>query len=98
MLLKNTEVILISSHAAHFDIDHSWRKNEEGYVIAMSEASALGTKWQASGIFKRFILEEPGLIDTLMARTEFTKETIGEDPDWDTIMKPREYAETVLSL
>ena len=95
--LKNTILIIVISHAARFGVDHPWRKGEEGYVQAMAKVLLFGEKLKEEGIFKEVILLEPGLVDTPMARAEFTKETIGEDPDWGTVPKPLEYTTSVLN-
>ncbi len=95
--LKETVLIIISSHAAHFDENHPFRKGEEGYVRSMMKVSELAKDLQEQNIFKQVILEEPGRIGTESAKKSFTSETIGEDPDWQKELSPEDYVENVLS-
>ncbi len=89
-------VINISSQAANFTKDDPRRKNEEGYVTSMRMVS----DWSAGPLTEEvkkagthIILLEPGLIDTPLARKNFTAETIGEDPDWAQVPTPEQYAQ-----
>lgn len=88
---------LIGSHIADpskfSDEEIGARKGEWGYALPMRNLRKFGEiknsdpdeKWT----YKVF---EPGLIDTGMARKAFNMETIGFDPDWNTVMKPDEFA------
>ena len=94
--LKQTDIVIISSHAVHFDESHPFRKGEEGYVRSMIKASEIAKDLQRQGIFKQVFLEEPGRIGTESAKRSFTVETIGQDPDWQQEISPEDYAKSVL--
>jgi NADP-dependent 3-hydroxy acid dehydrogenase YdfG len=93
--LSLSTVVIISSHAAHFAVDHPFRKGEEGYVRSMQVVSALAHKLQSEGVFQRVVLEEPGRIGTESAKNSFTAQTIGEDPDWGKEISPEVYVQNV---
>jgi NAD(P)-dependent dehydrogenase (short-subunit alcohol dehydrogenase family) len=69
--LKNTVLLAVSSWAAHFEVGHPYRKDEEGYVRAKARLSQLLSDWQIEGFFKEVICEEPALIVSPMTEREF---------------------------
>jgi NAD(P)-dependent dehydrogenase (short-subunit alcohol dehydrogenase family) len=93
--LKDIVVIIISSHAAHFGLEHPFRVGEEGYVQSMSKVSSMANFLQNQAIFKNVFLEEPGRVGTDSAKASFTKETIGETPDWQQEKSPQDYIKEV---
>lgn len=99
--LKNTDIWIVSSQAAKFEEDNPLRLNEEtgytqeGYFFSMESTSSFAKRSAIVGLFNRVVLLEPDLIDTPGARKEFNKKTIGHDPDWDKIQKPKEYVSMV---
>lgn len=95
--LNQTTLIVISSHAAHFDENHPFRVGEEGYVRSMIKVSEFAKDLEKQGIFKQVILEEPGRVGTESAKSSFTLETIGENPDWQQEISPESYVQTVLA-
>lgn len=105
--IKGMTVLFLGSQAANFAEDDERRVNrttgfkEEGYVISMQKVARLAHTLQEQvgkeDGFGRVILEEPGLIDTPMAREEFTPETIGNQIDWSTVVSPENYAKLVFA-
>jgi len=94
--LQNTKIILVSSQAAKFAEDNPKRVGEEGYVVSMQKVDNLGVKLKGENIFENVFVSNPGLIDTPLARKQFTKETVGIDPDWANTPTPKEYAKATL--
>lgn len=96
--LKNTVLLGVSSWAAHFEVGHPYRKNEEGYVLSKARLSHLLSEWQFEGVFKDVICEEPALIISPMTLREFPG--LIADPSVSKL-KPEEYVaylRKVLSL
>jgi NAD(P)-dependent dehydrogenase (short-subunit alcohol dehydrogenase family) len=96
--LHETEIWLISSQAADFAENDPKRLNvetgykQEGYIYNMYKiAYELGPKLTEQGMYKRVVVLKPDLIDTPGARKEFSKKTIGFDPDWPNIQSSDEY-------
>ncbi len=89
--LDETTLIMMGSHARTFLKSDPRRKNEEGYVQSMLGLYYFGKELRKKKIFKEVIVFEPGLIDTPLARKKFTKETIGETPNWKEVPTPRQY-------
>lgn len=96
-MLLTMDLLLVGSQAANFSESDFRRRNEEGYVQSMKAVKALGIWTESLGIFKSVSIDEPGLIDTPMARQEFNKDTIGEDPDWSKVVSPENNAAVVLA-
>ena len=69
--LKKTRVLGVSSWAAHFEVGHPYRENEEGYVRAKARLSYLLGEWKMEGDFEDVLCEEPALIVSPMTEREF---------------------------
>ena len=91
-------IVNVSSQAANFADDDPRMENEHGYVFSMRQVS----KWHKGllthsiayyGGKVKLVLLEPGLIDTPLARANFTAETIGEDPDWSQVPTPEQFVQ-----
>jgi len=95
--LEKILLVVISSHAATFENDDPRRKGEEGYVLSMQKASAFGKRLKEAKKFKDVLTDEPGLIDTEMARKKFTKERLGQEVDWSQIPSANSYAKVLLA-
>ncbi len=95
--LNQTTIIIISSHAAHFDENHPFRAGEEGYVRSMIKVSEFAKRLDKENLFKKVILEEPGRVGTESAKSSFNAQTIGEDLNWEQEMSPETYVQNVLS-
>lgn len=98
--LKAMLMGVVGSHAATFAEDDFRRINvetgfkEEGYILSMVPVST--TTRRLLPLFKGGYLYEAPLIDTEMARKQFNKTTIGHDPDWATVLKPRDAAKFLI--
>jgi nucleoside-diphosphate-sugar epimerase len=102
-ILKNIKTGIVGSHAATFAPENPLRVNaetgykQEGYFFSMEPVS-VNTKWLAEkNIYKNVFLYEAPLIDTPMARRQFTKETVGKDPDWRFVTSPKQAGHTLLA-
>jgi NAD(P)-dependent dehydrogenase (short-subunit alcohol dehydrogenase family) len=101
--LSSIDLVVVSSQAATFSENDPKRLNEktgfkeEGYIHSMQIVSGTAKSLKQRNIFKSVFLYEPGLIDTPLAREAFSLETIGEELDWEVIMKPDEAATTMLT-
>jgi NAD(P)-dependent dehydrogenase (short-subunit alcohol dehydrogenase family) len=95
-------VVIVGSQAANFAETDERRINratgfkEEGYIASMQKVAELYHQLEREGDFGRVILEEPGIIDTPMARTEFVPETIGTQINWFNEVSPENYTRLVL--
>lgn len=102
-LSKKTKVGLIGSHAANFTEDDPRRLNlktgykEEGYIASMQAVAKLAKDLQKEGIFAGVYLFEPGLLNNPLGHNQFNKETIGEDPNWDELPTPEDFAYEVVT-
>ncbi len=100
--LKQIKIIWTSSQAANFKDFDPKRLNEktgykeEGYIASMLASSDCARALKKRDIFGDIILDEPGLINTIMAQESFTLETIGEIIEWDTIPTPEVYVRQLL--
>jgi NADP-dependent 3-hydroxy acid dehydrogenase YdfG len=86
--LSNTRVLGVSSWAAHFEVGHPYRENEEGYVRAKALLSKLLLGWKQEGVFEEVICEEPALIVSPMTEREFPE--LIADPEVPKL-QPEEY-------
>ncbi len=100
--LKNISIGVVGSHAATFAEDNPLRINvetgykQEGYVLSMQLVSSNTKRLAEENIYKNVYLYEAPLIDTPMAHREFTKETVGKDPDWRFVKSPKQAAHELL--
>lgn len=100
---KKTKVGLVGSHAANFSEDDPKRLNvktgykEEGYIASMKAVAKLARDLQEEGIFDEIYLFEPGLINSPLAHKQFNEITIGENPPWDEIQTPEDFAYEVIT-
>ncbi|HRH30502.1 MAG TPA: NAD-dependent epimerase/dehydratase family protein [Candidatus Paceibacterota bacterium] len=100
---KKTKVGLIGSHAANFAEDDPRRLNlktgykEEGYIASMQAVAKLAKDLQKEGIFAGVYLFEPGLINSPLAHKQFNEITIGENPPWDELPTPEDFAYEVVT-
>lgn len=102
-LNKKTKIGLVGSHAANFAEDDPRRLNlktgykEEGYIASMKAVAKLARDLQEEGIFEEVYLFEPGLINNPLAHKQFNEITIGENPPWDEIQTPEDFAYEVIT-